>query len=41
LCYVELWALQPASAPDGPGEIDKDCAAAARRIGAWLAGVAA
>jgi hypothetical protein len=40
-CYVDLWMLEPARYPYGPGEIDRDCAAAARRIGAWLAGVAA
>jgi hypothetical protein len=37
-CAAELWALAPTRHPFGPSEIDKDCAAAARRIGAWLAG---
>jgi len=37
-CYVELWMLDPARHPFGPSAIDRDCAAAARRIGAWLAG---
>jgi hypothetical protein len=39
LCAAELWRLNPAARPFGPGEIDRDCAAAARRIGAWIAGV--
>jgi hypothetical protein len=40
-CAAELWALDPTLHVFGPSEIDRDCAAAARRIGAWLAGVAA
>jgi len=40
LCAVELWRIRPpAERQYGPGAVDIACAAAARRLGAWLAGV--